>query len=184
MKKDIKIETKNFYRCGRELTEEIHEDCFPDNELTKKFKRKELVQFCARKRYGVRPFLCEYKRSDTRYIFVSNVNAYTKTVSVNNLYVAYIKLTENETIEIVERELLNELGFIEVDPFEIKHVYYGKTSTTVLWLDGTKTIVKCDKRDKYDEEKGLAMAIAKKALGNTRRYWGTFEKHLPKKEKK
>ena len=40
--------------------------------------------------------------------------------------------------------------------------------------DGTKTVVKCDGED-YDPEKGMAMAIAKKALCNKGNYYNTFK---------
>lgn len=41
-----------------------------------------------------------------------------------------------------------------------------KLTTVVLWKDGTKTIVKCQPGDMWDEEKALAMCYMKKALGN------------------
>ena len=52
---------------------------------------------------------------------------------------------------------------------QIKKVIYNDPATIILWADGTKTVVQCQKGDDYDPEKGLAMAIAKKALGNTSR---------------
>lgn len=53
----------------------------------------------------------------------------------------------------------------------IKKVIFNKPATIVLWDDGTKTVVKCQpgkngRLEKYDKEKGLAMCITKKALGN------------------
>lgn len=62
----------------------------------------------------------------------------------------------------------------------IKKVYFNKPVTVVIWEDCSKTIVKCQPREKYDAEKGLAMAIAKKALGNTGKWYDTFKKELPK----
>lgn len=64
----------------------------------------------------------------------------------------------------------------------IKKVYFNDPATVVLWEDGTKTIVKAGKGDIYDPEKGLAMAIAKKALGNQGNYYEVFKKWLPKEE--
>lgn len=52
---------------------------------------------------------------------------------------------------------------------EIEKVIFNNPATIVLWNDRTKTVVQCQKGDNYDPEKGLAMAIAKKALGNTSR---------------
>ena len=48
----------------------------------------------------------------------------------------------------------------------IKRVIYNKPATIVFWEDDTKTVVKCQKGEKFDKEKGLALCIAKKALGN------------------
>ena len=45
-------------------------------------------------------------------------------------------------------------------------VVFNNPATIVLWNDGTKTVVKCSDKDKYDKEKGLAMAISKKVLGS------------------
>lgn len=66
-----------------------------------------------------------------------------------------------------------------VSPFTIKKAYFNDPVTVVLWADGTKTIVRCGEDDIYDPEKGLAMAISKKALGNKGNYYNTFKKYLP-----
>lgn len=61
---------------------------------------------------------------------------------------------------------------------KIKNVIYNRPATIVFWKDGTKTVVKCE-NEEYDPEKGLAMAIAKKALGNNYHYYDIFKKWLP-----
>lgn len=71
-----------------------------------------------------------------------------------------------------------------VNSFAIKNVYFNDPVTVVIWEDGTKTIVKCGKNDIYDPEKGLAMAVAKKALGNKGSYYDDFKKWLPIQEVK
>ena len=65
---------------------------------------------------------------------------------------------------------------------EIKNVIYNDPATIVFWSDGTKTVVKCGEGDEFDPEKGLAMAISKKALGNKGNYYNTFTKWLPDEE--
>lgn len=65
----------------------------------------------------------------------------------------------------------------------IKDVIFNDTATIVFWSDGTKTVVKCQEDDIYDPEKGLAMAISKKVLGNGYDYYNTFKKYLKKYEK-
>ena len=58
----------------------------------------------------------------------------------------------------------------------IKKVIFNDPATIVFWKDGTKTVVKCGDGDIFDPEKGLAMAIAKKALGNKGHYFETVKK--------
>lgn len=60
------------------------------------------------------------------------------------------------------------------DPMAIKDVIFNNPATIVIWADGTKTVVKCT-NEEFDPEKGLAMAIAKKALGNKGNYYETFK---------
>ena len=67
---------------------------------------------------------------------------------------------------------------------KIKKVIFNYPATVVLWEDGTKTIVKCGDYDVYDPEKGLAMAIAKKAFGNQGNYYEVFKEWLPDYEVK
>lgn len=62
--------------------------------------------------------------------------------------------------------------------FEIEKVIFNNPATIVFWADGTKTVVKRQKGDRYDKEKGLAMAIAKKLYGNTGKYCDIFKEHM------
>lgn len=63
----------------------------------------------------------------------------------------------------------------------IKKVIFNSPATIVFWSDGSKTVVKAH-LDDYDPEKGLAMAIAKKALGNEGNYYNVFKKWLPNED--
>ena len=63
----------------------------------------------------------------------------------------------------------------------IKKVKFNPPATIVFWTDNTKTVVKCNGED-YDPEKGLAMCICKKMLGNKGNYYEVFKKWLPKDE--
>lgn len=60
----------------------------------------------------------------------------------------------------------------------IADVIFSGPATVVKWKDGTKTVVKRAKNDNFDPEKGLAMAIAKKALGNKGNYYETIRKWM------
>lgn len=61
----------------------------------------------------------------------------------------------------------------------IDKVIFNDPATIILWHDGTKTVVKTQNGEKYDPEKGMAMAISKKYFGNTGRYYNIFKKWVP-----
>lgn len=63
----------------------------------------------------------------------------------------------------------------------IKKVKFNPPATIVFWTDNTKTVVKCKGED-YDHEKGLAMCICKKVLGDKGNYYEVFKKWLPKED--
>ena len=67
---------------------------------------------------------------------------------------------------------------------EIKNVIFNNPATIVFWADGDKTVVKAQRGDKFDPEKGLTMAIVKKLYGNKGSYCEKIKKWLPKKEEK
>lgn len=56
-------------------------------------------------------------------------------------------------------------------PCRIEKVIFHDPATIVIWKDKSKTVVKCHD-EPYDREKGLAMCIAKKVLGD--RFHSTF----------
>ena len=64
---------------------------------------------------------------------------------------------------------------------DITKVIHNDPATIVFWSDGTKTVVKAE-NEAYDPEKGIAMAITKKVLGNKGNYYNTIRKWLPKEE--
>lgn len=63
---------------------------------------------------------------------------------------------------------------------KIKDVKFNGPATIVFWADDTKTVVKCGEDDVFDPEKGIAMAIARKALGNKRDYFNVIAKYSKK----
>ena len=69
---------------------------------------------------------------------------------------------------------------------EILDVVFNGPATIIFWADGTKTVVKAI-YDEFDPEKGLAMAIAKKALGNKGNYFNVIKRwtdeYLEKEDK-
>lgn len=61
----------------------------------------------------------------------------------------------------------------------IKQLIFDDPTTVVIWEDGTKTIVHA-RDEKFDPEKGLAMAISRKALGNGREYYTYMQRQIKK----
>lgn len=72
----------------------------------------------------------------------------------------------------------DEQPFIRSLKHMIENVIFNDPATIILWKDGTKTIVQAQGED-FDPEKGMAMAIAKKALGNQGNYYDIFKEWLP-----
>lgn len=63
----------------------------------------------------------------------------------------------------------------------IKRVIHNDPATIVYWENGDRTVVKAND-EKYDGEKGLAMAIIKYMTGNTGKYFNIFKKYCPEVE--
>ncbi len=85
----------------------------------------------------------------------------------------------------IQRELDMLIGYnyamhtgVSSKYFDINNVIFNDPATIVFWGDGTKTVVKCE-YEAFNPEKGLAMAIAKRAFGNQGSYYNIFKKWLP-----
>lgn len=70
----------------------------------------------------------------------------------------------------------------ESKPVEIERVIFNDPATIVMWKDGTKTVVKCQEDDSYNEQTGLLMCIAKKHFGNTGRFNDVLHEWVPQPE--
>lgn len=71
---------------------------------------------------------------------------------------------------------------IPAKPLTITNVIFNPPATIVFWSDKTKTIVKADYNyESYDPEKGIAMAIAKKMMGDNKGHYYELFKHWRKK---
>lgn len=58
----------------------------------------------------------------------------------------------------------------------IKKVIFNDPATIIYWEDGTKTVVKTQDGEAFDEEKGFVMAVLKKMLGNEGNYYNEIRK--------
>lgn len=63
----------------------------------------------------------------------------------------------------------------EVKP---KKVIFNNPATIVIWEDNTKTIVKCNKNDKFKKKAGYLMAYFQKTSGMTKHQCSKFLKEL------
>lgn len=93
-------------------------------------------------------------------------------VNVDDLARLDLAANISNTKKEQKKEMKNKLP-------EIKKVVFNKPATIVIWADDTKTVVKAQNGETFDPEKGLAMAITKKALGNEGRYFDTIKKYVP-----
>ena len=88
-----------------------------------------------------------------------------------------MEIERNEQRYRKYKKELDEMLFEErlFNYFDIEKVIFNPPATIVIWKDGTKTVVKCN-GEKFDQEKGLAMAISKRALAVGNRYHKVFKK--------
>lgn len=95
----------------------------------------------------------------------------------------YIRAARGNGKSFAIYNFLKEVMERSVGPFtyfpEIEKVLFNDPATIVFWKDGKKTIVKAE-NETYDPEKGLAMAISKRALGNCYEYYNVFKHWLKK----
>ena len=93
----------------------------------------------------------------------------------------YIDADIKATEELAKRYLNSIYGKKPRLVPRIKNVIFNDPATIVFWSDNTKTVVKAQD-EPFDPEKGLAMAISKRALGNKFIYYNEIKKWLPKEK--
>ena len=64
----------------------------------------------------------------------------------------------------------------------IKKVIFNGPATIVIWVDGSKTVVKCAEGDGYSKFSGLAIAMCKRMYGTD--FKRIFNHFIPKEETK
>ncbi|MEY8366964.1 hypothetical protein AALA22_15135 [Anaerovoracaceae bacterium 41-7] len=79
---------------------------------------------------------------------------------------------------IIEEHNLNHSYERRLTPI---NVIFNEPATIVFWDDGTKTIVKCQDGDKFDKEKGLAIAYVKRLFNNSGNFNEVFRKWVDEK---
>lgn len=60
----------------------------------------------------------------------------------------------------------------------MKKVIFSGPATTILWVDGTKTTVKCQAEDVWSDEVGIAMCCLKRTLSNKGNFNNIFREAM------
>ena len=116
---------------------------------------------------------------------MTSIHIYHSTLGSKHYLVEWDKvrsLTEAAVPILSDVKMRLNLNYMPV--LAIKDVIFNPPATIILWMDGTKTIVKDQGEVFYDPEKGMAMAVAKKAFGNQGNYYNQFKKYIDIWEKK
>ena len=130
----------------------------------------------------------EYIRKDDVMTRKAMEDIIKKPMSVD----VYINDTHYRVPEVTIEQNYNTIpkvyihGDLRISPMPtIKDVIFSPPATIVFWSDNTKTVVKADADEEiYDPEKGIAMAISRKTIGdNKREYYNIFRHYLKKWEK-
>lgn len=109
---------------------------------------------------------------------IGNINGgyvYAENDQPTLMYAAAEINKANREIETIKTILARKKKISDSYSLPIKRVIFNEPATIIFWDDGSKTVVKA-KNEAFDPEKGLAMAIAKKALGNRGSYYNKIKK--------
>ena len=77
-------------------------------------------------------------------------------------FFGYFPTLEESTAETITNAVRS--SFANISYTTVSKVIFHDPATIVIWADKSKTVVKCH-NEPFDKEKGLAMCIAKKVLG-------------------
>lgn len=121
--------------------------------------------------------------SDEKYCVVKVRNKHGLFIYLDSIESAW--WVPSDKMRLVNEDKAKEYkakGDTSMSTLKIKQVIFNDPATIVFWEDGVKTVVKCQKGDKFDPEKGLALAISKRILGNNYIWHKRFMKWLPKQK--
>lgn len=137
-------------------------------------RSKQMTKFCE----GAYSCFDRYVRDNVRVNYMpARQNGKSLIEKVNALYYA-----DTDVAITLDITALYPSTMIVPAPV-IKDVIFNDPATIVFWNDGSKTVVRAHGGDKFDPEKGLAMAFAKKMFGNNHDYYLQFKRWLKKAKK-
>lgn len=88
-----------------------------------------------------------------------------------------------ERQKMVQDEVTAELRAIFDKAFKKVAVDYDNWAIIVYWEDGVKTVVRCTEDDSFDEEKGVLLALLKRAYGSSTQAKKFFDRTLKREAK-
>ena len=96
----------------------------------------------------------------------------------NTKYLLPLSTRRSNTKTKMLKEMLNSMYGAKAFKYDIKKVIFSGPCTIIFWQDGTKTMVRQQGEAILDQEKGLAMAIAKRVYGDKGNYNNVFKRWI------
>ena len=107
---------------------------------------------------------------------INSPNQFYDEDMLNYLLSGIMNEKAKEAEKILEQKIINKKKTkIDALRINIKEVIFNDPAVIIKWKDGTKTVVKCQKGEKFDPEKGLALALVKYLMGNIGYYNTIFK---------
>lgn len=199
--KNISYDAKKIYHANNimhKLAEELGLDLYSKVDERKHLLKYVLLDIDRHNAFDVIFDLDVYEPTDDTFVLIRNAITNgdldgfpLKTIDVASLYPSTMfVIPPRHCGYSAAMAFIDELHGIEAyrkrkekKVPQIERVIFNAPATIVFWKDGTKTVVKAQGDDEFDPEKGLAMAICKKSLGNERDYYEVFLKHVGRYEK-
>ena len=95
---------------------------------------------------------------------MDNQTRRNKMNNVTNKSKKYVTLQGYDYVKLSNTGV--NFNFYPPSPIKVKKVIYNNPATIVYFTDGSKTVVKACEDDRFDEQTGLLMCIAKRFLGD------------------
>ena len=150
-----------------------------------KLKKEKLDVFCEMMDKELDKLGCSIGYKTDTAVHKTDVDIYHSTLGPKHYLVQWDEVRSlTEAAVPILSDIKMQLNLNYMPNLAIKDVIFNPPATIILWMDGTKTVVKDQGEVFYDPEKGMAMATAKKAFGNKGNYYNQFAKYLDIYEKK
>ena len=147
--------------------------------------REKLDAFCEMMDKELDKLGCSICYKTDTAVNTTGIDIYHSTLGPKHYLVEWDKARSlTEAAVPILSDVKMQLNLNYTPTLAIKDVIFNPPATIVFWMDGTKTVVKDQGEVFYDPEKGMAMAVAKKAFGNKGNYYNQFKKYIDIWEKK